>query len=92
MAIIITYDIPSKHVEFKKEMFQLGYKDQIPGTTNCKIIYFPNTTLYHATKEAGVARDEAKGICKKLDIELERCVATQWGPNWAAVCGEPFKQ
>lgn len=91
MAIIITYDIPSKHVEFKKEMFQLGYKDQIPGTTNCKIIYFPNTTLYHATKEADTARDEAKSVCKKLNIELERCVATTW-KDWAAVCGEPFKQ
>lgn len=90
MAIIITYDIPSKHVEFKKAMFQLGYKDQIPGTTNCKVIYFPNTTLYHPTKEATASRDEAQSICNNLGIKLERCVATQWGPNWGAVCGEPF--
>ena len=26
MAIIITYDIPSKHVEFKKAVFLMGYQ------------------------------------------------------------------
>lgn len=92
MAIIITYDIPTKHVEFKKEMFKLGYKAQIPGSGNCEIIYFPNTTLYHSNKEAGAARDEAGIVCKALGIKLERCVGTQWGPNWGAICGEPFKQ
>lgn len=90
MAIIITYDIPSKHVEFKNEMKKLGFKDQIPGS-NCQIIYFPNTTLYHLSKEASEARDLAKEICLKLGIKLERCVSTQWGENWAVVCGEPFK-
>jgi hypothetical protein len=89
MAIIITYDIPSKHVEFKKNMFHLGYKDQIPGTENCKIIYFPNTTLYHATKNASDAREDARTVCKHLGVNLERCVATQW-TEWSAICGEPF--
>ena len=91
MAIIVTYDIPSKHVEFKKQMFQLGYKDQIPGE-KCKIIYFPNTTLYHATKSAEEARDDAQSVTTNLRVSLERCIATQWGPNWAVLCGEPFKQ
>ena len=91
MAIIVTYDIPSKHVEFKKQMILLGYKDQIPGE-KCKTIYFPNTTLYHATKSAEEAREDAQSVSNNLGIALERCVATQWGPNWAVVCGEPFKQ
>lgn len=89
MEIIVTYDIPSKHIEFKKKMFQLGYKDQIADST-CKVIYFPNTTLYHPTKNAVVARDEALNISKQLGINLERCVVTKW-ENWAAICGEPFK-
>ena len=89
MASIITYDIPSKHVDFKEMMYQLGYKDQIPGT-NCKVIYFPNTTLYHATKNATTARDEAISAAKNLKVALERCIATEW-VNWSAICGEPFK-
>lgn len=90
MAIIITYDIPSKHREFKEKMFELGYKDRIPGIKNCKTIYFPNTTLYHASKSAETAREEARTIVQVLDITLERCVSTIWN-DWAAVCGEPFK-
>ena len=88
MAVIVTYDIDSKHTEFKQAMFKLGYKAQIPGT-NCKIIYFPNTTLYHETKTALQAREDAQSIAKSLKIELERCIATVWD-NWAAICGEPF--
>lgn len=91
MASIVTYDIPIKHVEFKKEMFALGYKDQIPGINNCTVIYFPNTTLYHSTKSSVTIREDAGNVCKKLGIHLERCIATQWGPDWAAICGEPFK-
>lgn len=89
MATIVTYDIPSKHVEFKNNMFQLGYKDQIAGT-NCKVIYFSYTTLYHPTKSAETARDEAQNTAKKIGVNLERCIATEWD-NWAVICGEPFK-
>lgn len=89
MASIVTYDIPSKHAELKKELFDLGYKDQIPGT-NCKIIYFPNTTVYHETKTPLEARGDVKAICTKLKINLERCVATLW-TGWSVICGEPFK-
>ncbi len=89
MAIIITYDVPSKHVELKAAMKKMGYVDQIPDST-CKIIYFPNTTLYHSSKTSSEARDEVKATCTKLGIELERCVATLWN-GWAAICGEPFK-
>lgn len=89
MASIVTYDIPSKHADFKKSMFQLGYKDQIAGT-NCSVIYFPNTTLYHSTKSAETARDEAQNVAKRLAVNLERCIATEW-ENWAAICGEPYR-
>lgn len=90
MAIIITYDIPEKHSDFKKAMFSLGYKEQISGE-KCKIIYFPNTTLYHAKKTPKEARDDAQEATKKLQIALVRCVATPWGTEWAAICGEEFK-
>jgi hypothetical protein len=89
MTSIVTYDISSKHVEFKKEMFELGYKDQIKGNT-CSTIHFPNTTLYHPTKTPSIVRVEVENVCKKLNTELERCVATVW-QDWSAICGEPFK-
>lgn len=88
MAIIVTYDVPSKHKELKKALFALGYKDQIPGTT-CKIIYLPNTTLYHSSKTASDAVDDVKSECSELNIKLERCVATIWD-DWSAICGEDF--
>lgn len=89
MATIVTYDITSKHIEFKTTMLSLGYKDQITGT-KCKLIYFPSTTLYHPTKNAETARNDAQSTAKKIGVDLERCIATQW-ENWAALCGEPFK-
>lgn len=91
MASIVTYDIPNKHKEVKAAMFKKGYKDQIPGTDNCTVIYFPNTTLYHATKTPSETRDEMRDVCKDLQVNLERCIATKW-EGWAAICGEDFKQ
>ena len=92
MAIIATYDVPSKHVELKKALFAKGYTETIShkeanGVT--KKINLPNTTVYHASKTAEQARDEIKAVCKALNIELERCVATIW-QDWAAIYGEPF--
>lgn len=89
MAIIVTYDVPSKHAELKKALLVLGYTDQILHSG--KIIYLPNTTLYHNSKNAGEARDEVSQACAQLSIKLERCIATQWGSDWAAIYGEPFK-
>jgi len=90
MASIVTYDIPEKHRELKKILFELGYKDQIPGE-KCKIIFFPNTTLYHPSKTPEQLREDVQAVCKRLSIHLERCIATPWGPAWAAICGEDFK-
>jgi hypothetical protein len=88
MGIIITYDVPSKHVELKKEMFSRGYKDRISEDSGT--IYLPNTTLYHPGKTSSQARDEMILISKNIGINLERCVATNW-ESWAAIWGEPFK-
>ena len=90
MPSIITYDVPSKHVELKEALFKLGYKDQISGT-KCEVIYFPNTTLYHETKSPEQALKDVQANCKHLSVKLYRCVATQWGPKWVAICGEDFK-
>jgi len=89
MASIVTYDVPEKHREVKKALFALDYKDQVAGVS-CKIIYFPNTTVYHSTKTPKEARTDVQAICTKLEIDLERCVATIWD-DWSAICGEDFK-
>lgn len=88
MAIVITYDISSKHVAFKEAMFELGYTSKI--VHDGKWIYFPNTTLYHQTKTSLQSVNDAQRIAKQLSVNLERCVATQWGPDWSAIWGEPF--
>jgi hypothetical protein len=91
METIITYDISGKHVDFKNEMKRLGYQDRIKTDGNCKIIYLPNTTLYHPTKTPMSARDEAQLICDRLNVMFERCFATTWNRNhWGAICGDPF--
>lgn len=91
METIITYDISGKHPEFKNEMKLLGYQDRVRGVQNCEWIYFPNTTLYHPSKNPITARDEARKICENLRIELERCFATTWNRDyWSAVCGSSF--
>lgn len=91
METIITYDISDKHTEFKDAMELLGYRDRVRGVKNCEWIYFPNTTLYHPSKTPITARDEAKKICERLNIRLERCFSTIWNRDyWAAVCGSSF--
>lgn len=89
METIITYDISDKHTEFKTEMKKLGYKDKIKGIKNCEWIFLPNTTLFHPAKELTESRDDAKMVCKNLNIELERFIATDCG-SWAAICGSSF--
>lgn len=89
MNVIITYDISIKHQQLKQAMFNLGYRDQISGVT-CKIIYLPNTTLFHSKKTPEEALNDVKSECQRLQIKLERCVSTNWGPKWIAICGETF--
>lgn len=89
MAVIVTYDVPSKHTELKDNLKEQGYLDQISGNT-CKVIYFPNTTLYHETKTASEALRDVQAVCRDLEIKLERCVSTLWS-NYSAICGEDFK-
>lgn len=93
MAIIVTYDVPEKHIALKKALFQQGYTDKIihrDENGKDKYIYLPNTTVYHSTKDAKQGRDDVQANCNGLNIKLERCISTQWGPNWAAIYGEPF--
>lgn len=89
MAIIVTYDIPSKHPEFKKAVFELGYSATTKDSEN-RTINLPNTTLYHATKTSGEALDDTRNLCARLGIRLERCVSILWS-GWSAIFGEPFK-
>jgi hypothetical protein len=89
MAIIISYDIPSRHLEFKEAMFEKGFTDKI--VHQGKYIYLPNTTLYHETYTAKEGRDMTESILYQMNVTLERFIATRW-TDWAAIWGEPFKQ
>ena len=88
MAIIITYDIPSRHTDLKQELFKLGYAERI--INNGRFIFLPNTTVYHSTKTAQQGKEDVQRVCIRLNIQLERCISTQFGPDWDAIWGEPF--
>ncbi len=87
MATIITYDVPSKHTDIKKAMFALGYTDKF--VSDGRYVYLPNTTVYHQTKSPVTARTELQTVCTRLNVHLERCIATDL-TNWSAIYGEPF--
>lgn len=88
MKTIITYDITDKHFEFKSEMFKLGYVDRFVNSG--RTVYLPNTTLIHKSKSAVQCKDDAKSVSIKLKVKLERCISSQFGPDWAGIFGEPF--
>ncbi len=92
MGIVITYDVPSRHVDLKKSLFGKGYQDFIMHTDKGinRKIFLPNTTVYHPSRAAEQALADIKSSCASLGIKLERCIVTQWGPDWAAIWGEPF--
>ncbi|MDF2517350.1 MAG: hypothetical protein K0R59_2646 [Sphingobacterium sp.] len=89
MSTIITYDIPSKHREFKEKMFSMGYKETFKDHKGL-IVYLPNTTLLHENKDATSAKDDAKKVCLILNISLGRCISSQFGPDWAGIYGIPL--
>lgn len=94
MAIIVTYDVPTKHVELKKALFALGYTETIVNKDEARAaqtIYLPNTTVYHKSKNATEGISDVKNACANLNLKLERCITTQLGPDWMAIYGEPFK-
>jgi len=92
MPIIVTYDVPSRHVDLKKLLFARGYTDRITNFQSgvYKDIHLPNTTVYHPTKSSTQGREDLQVCTTELQIRLERCIATQWGPDWAAIYGVPF--
>jgi hypothetical protein len=65
MASIVTYDILEKHVELKRALLDLGY----------------NVTMCHCNKTPDEAAIDVQNICEKLDIRLEKCIATDM-INW----------
>jgi hypothetical protein len=60
MASIVTYDVFEKQIELRKALLDLGYR----------------TTLYHSAKTPEEATIDVQNICKKLQIHLAQCVAT----------------
>lgn len=92
MEIIVTYDVPSMHVALKKALVGIGYQDHFfwPDNGVNKKVHLPNTTLYHKSKSPKDARQDVVNACNQLNIELERCIATQLGPEWSASWGKPF--
>ena len=90
MDTVITYDISSKHQEFKRTMLQLDYTGRFVHDNG--LMYLLNITLCHQSKTSAQTRDDAQNMSSTLNIKLEQCISTQFEPDWARIVGEPFNE
>lgn len=87
MASLICFEISSDPAELKRILSMLGYKDKIEGKDS-HTIFFPATTLYHASKAPAQALREMEVMCTQLQLDLKRCKVTTLS-EWTAICEEP---
>lgn len=85
MDVTVNYDVSSKHVEVKKKMKALGYRDYVISDTKITC-YLPNTTLYKDT-EIKTALQDIKNVVAQLGVKLQRAIACDSIP-WTAIPGE----
>lgn len=89
MNVTVNYDVSSKHVEVKKKMKALGYRDYVVGDagTTC---YLPNTTLFKDT-EIKTALQDITNVAAQLGVNLQRAIACNSIP-WTAIPGEKHSE
>lgn len=80
MPVVVTYDVARNHTQVKDALKKLGYVDSIAAVstsdqTTKGIIYFPNTTLYHTTKNSTTAHSDIVAVAKSNTATLEKCIA-----------------
>lgn len=94
MAVLLTYDVDSKHVEIKAQLVaSYGYTKTIDGyvmvngnTSSQKAQSdLPNTTLYHSSKTVDEAAADIKAVVSWASATLEKYLAFEVVPNnWRA--------
>jgi hypothetical protein len=87
MAVLLTYDVDSKHVEIKNRLItNYGYVKSLTGTqqgTNkAAESDLPNTTVYHATKNVQSAADDIIAVAASLGAVLEKYIAMEVTGTW----------
>jgi hypothetical protein len=87
MAVLLTYDVNSKHGEVKNTLINsYGYAKSIRGTvlnTNTAAeTDLPNTTVYHPTKSAATACSDIVAVTASLSVVLEKYAAFEVTGTW----------
>ena len=94
MAVLLTYDVDSKHVEIKARLVaSYGYTKTVDGyvmvdgnTSNQKAQSdLPNTTLYHSSKNVDEVSADVKAVASWAGAVLEKYLAIEVIENsWRA--------
>jgi len=90
MPVLITYDVPRRHLDLKQRLAVGGYLFQLTDPRDNKVFYLPNTALYHQSKTVQQAMSDLKAECSYLGISLERAFATEVGSVWDCIPGNPY--
>ena len=86
MSTIIVFETSSRQRELKRTLYLLGYKDRVV-IQQCNLLYLPNFTLYHETNTPETCKNDVVAICKRLGIDLQRCIAAVFDGG-SVICGE----
>jgi hypothetical protein len=87
MAVLLTYDVDSKHVEVKNRLISnYGYAKTLRGArlndNRAAETDLPNTTVYHASKTASEATSDIINVTAALGVVLEKYVAFEVTGTW----------
>lgn len=79
MAIVLTYDVNSRHTDIKNHLKTLGYTDTMRGTvdggTDAVECDLPNTTLYHPTRTKNQGKSDIDTTAAHFGAVVEKTVA-----------------
>ena len=73
--VLISYDIDKSHVQVKRALELLGYRDSFKYKGDQKIYYLPETTLWHSEKSSNRAITDLQTISRNLKVKLEKAIA-----------------
>lgn len=87
MAVLLTYDVDSKHVEVKNRLIaNYGYAKTIQGYRQsdgkAAETDLPNTTVYHSSKTASDASTDIITVAQYCGATLEKYAAFEVTGTW----------
>lgn len=76
MAILLTYDISTKHSEMRAALLSKGYSDK--WSQNGLTILLPTTTFWKLDESPSGALNDIRLVTNVLRIKLLRCLTVEF--------------